>query len=654
MSKTVMLCDCAGSQVIDADGIAAATGLACSKVFSGLCTTQLDKLAAAMEEGEVVVACAQEIPVFEELADELEVEAPECIDIRDRAGWSAGKSTAMPKMAALLAEGLMPEPGAKVFDVISEGICMILGHSDVVLPLAEQLQGALSVTCLLSDAPEQISSAVRKTDVMSGVLKQVSGSLGGFKINVDALRQTSPMGRGALGFDKPRDGGQSVCDIIIDLRGETPLFPAHEKRDGYLRADPGDPLAVSKVAFEAMQLVGTFEKPFYLKFEESLCAHSRAGQSACSKCLDLCPTSAIISAGDHVEIDPAICAGCGACSAACPSGAISYAYPAPEHLFSRISTLSRVYRKAGGVAPRLLVHDEVFGSELLSLSARFSGGLPSDVIPIAVSALEGFGHAEIMTAFGVGFASVDILASAKTNRENITAQVALAAAMLPDGTSLRLLDINDPEELGKAFSDATPEPLVDTPILPIGGRREVTRLAAKAIFVDGSTVPLPEAAPYGAVVVDDAACTLCLSCAGLCPSGALGDNPDRPELRFQEDACLQCGLCVSVCPENAISLQPQLDLSDRALSQRVVKEEEPYACIECGNLFGVKSTIERIVEKLENNHSMFTNSDNTKLIRMCDTCRINAQYHSDAAPFQGGKRPIPRTTDDYLRERDDS
>jgi DNA-directed RNA polymerase subunit RPC12/RpoP len=79
--------------------------------------------------------------------------------------------------------------------------------------------------------------------------------------------------------------------------------------------------------------------------------------------------------------------------------------------------------------------------------------------------------------------------------------------------------------------------------------------------------------------------------------------------------------------------------------------EEPYHCIECGKPFGVKSTIERIVAKLEGQHAMFTSSDNARLIRMCDDCRVRAQYHDDAAPFRFGERPRVRTTDDYLDER---
>jgi len=230
-------------------------------------------------------------------------------------------------------------------------------------------------------------------------------------------------------------------------------------------------------------------------------------------------------------------------------------------------------------------------------------------------------------------------------------QAELANAIAP-GT-VALLDFEDPDALSDhLFGDAR-KSAIASPILPLGTRRQVARLSAKALNPGVETLPLPANAPYGAVIVDTDACTLCLACVSLCPSGALGDNSDLPQLRFQEDACLQCGLCTNVCPEKAITLQPQLDLTDAALSQSILNEEEPFACIECGILFGVKSTVEKITEKLAGNHAMFANPDTIKMIQMCDNCRINAQYHSENNPFAGGDRPRPRTTDDYLSKRKD-
>jgi ferredoxin len=247
---------------------------------------------------------------------------------------------------------------------------------------------------------------------------------------------------------------------------------------------------------------------------------------------------------------------------------------------------------------------------------------------------------------------VDILVSPRAEIDVIEGQATLAKS-LAGADAVRLLQPADPD----AFLDFLYQPplasVTCAPILPMGTRRQVTRLAAKALQPDTDILELPENAPYGAVLVDTNACSLCLSCVSLCPSGALGDNSDLPQLRFQEDACLQCGLCANICPENAITLKPQMDLTDAAFTQRVMHEEEPFPCIECGTLFGVKSTVEKITEKLAGKHAMFASSSAAKMIQMCDNCRIQAQYHSTNNPFEGGSRPRVRTSDDYLSKRKD-
>ncbi|MBQ0717429.1 MAG: 4Fe-4S binding protein [Sulfitobacter litoralis] len=649
MEKTFLLCDCLGSQDIDAPALSKATGLPCSKVYTCLCTDQIGIAAEAMAAGDTVIACQQERPRFEELAAEIEADVPEFVDIRDRAGWHDDKGDATPKMAALLAEQQLAAPAPRVLDVVSEGTCLIMAPPALALEVAETVADTLAVTVLWQG--DYDTAVDPRFDVVKGDLRKASGALGNFNLTFDQLQMLIPGGRGAPSFTAPRDGAKSQCDIILDLTGNTSLFPAPHKRDGYLRADPGSKPAVAEAVREAMQMVGTFEKPLYVRLTKSLCAHSRAEQPACSNCLDLCPTGAITSAGEHVAIDPMICAGCGSCSAVCPSGAITYDAPPVDTLFRRVSTLASTYRKAGGNAPRLLVHDEDHGAEMIRLYARFGAGLPVDVIPLAVDALAGFGHAEMLAALGCGFAHVDVLLSPRTERDVIEVQAELARAISGTDT-IRLIDVADPDALETALVTETAQPAHDT-LLPLGTRRQVARLAGKTLQPEAKVIDLPDAAPYGAVLVDTDACTLCLSCVSLCPSGALGDNPDLPQLRFQEDACLQCGLCANICPEDAITLKPQLNLTAQAFTQVVLHEEEPFACIECGSLFGVKSTMEKITEKLAGKHAMFASSEAAKMIQMCDNCRINAQYHAQNNPLAGKDRPRVRTSEDYFSKRKD-
>src|SRR5690606_3411858 len=132
------------------------------------------------------------------------------------------------------------------------------------------------VTVLIK-RPVDISPA-RVTDfpVVKGSIRSAKGYLGAFELAVDDYAAPRPSSRHELTFGAARNGAVSRCDILIDLSGGAPLFPAFDLRDGYLRADPADPAAVLRAVLEARDLTGTFDKPRYITFNESICAHSRS------------------------------------------------------------------------------------------------------------------------------------------------------------------------------------------------------------------------------------------------------------------------------------------------------------------------------------------------------------------------------------------
>src|SRR5262249_42799406 len=220
------------------------------------------------------------------------------------------------------------------------------------------LKEHLDITALIPRPDDLTPPRSSEFPIVKGTIRAAKGHLGAFEIVVDDFASPQPSSRGALTFGPARDGAVSRCDILLDLSGGPPLFPAADLRDGYLRADPRDPAAVLRAVLRARNLVGTFDKPRYVTFTADLCVHSRSQIVGCHRCLDLCPTSAIAPAGDHVAIDERICAGCGQCATACPTGAAGYALPPSDALMRKLRTLLTVYRDAGGVLPILLIHDE--------------------------------------------------------------------------------------------------------------------------------------------------------------------------------------------------------------------------------------------------------------------------------------------------------
>ena len=228
------------------------------------------------------------------------------------------------------------------------------------------------------------------------------------------------------------------------------------------------------------------------------------------------------------------------------------------------------------------------------------------------------------------------------------------------GERLATIETDDPFALGEALRAIEPRRAASRgprAFEPVG--RQARRAAARAARTPSrrarrpsTSSRCPPGAPFGAVEIDVEGCTLCLSCVSACPTGALSDDPERPLLRFTEDACVQCGLCKATCPEKVITLMPRLDFRAATVAARVLKEEEPFPCIRCGKPFGVKSTIERVVAKLEGKHWMYQNAPSRlDLIKMCEDCRVAVVTEREFDPHGAPARPKPRTTDDYLRER---
>jgi len=663
--KRILVCDCERTMALDGKSLAKACGGdGALAVNTQLCRAQIDVFEHAVAEpGPLIVACTQEAPLFAETAAEADSETPiRFANIRENAGWSADAAATTPKIAALLREAALDVPSTPSVTMTSEGVCLVYGHDEIAVEAARRLAPRLDVTLLLAKPDRVAPPPVMDIPIFKGTIAAAAGHLGAFEIVVDDYAPLIVSSRAELAFQDPRDGASSKCDLILDLSGGTPLFPAPEKRDGYLRPDPGDPAAVARALFDIVDLVGEFEKPRYVDFDAALCAHSRSGKTGCTRCLDVCPASAIAPAGDHVAIDPFICGGCGGCHSVCPTGAASYAMPPGTVLVERLRTLLTTYFAAGGRAPSLLIHDERQGADVIAAVARYGEGLPADTIPVAVNEVTQIGFEFLAAAFAYGAARIFVLVPPARRDElaGLAQQIGLGEAAMDGlgygGGRIEIVDDLDPDRvaarLRAAFAGAEQAP---GGFLAMGDKRSVIGLALGHLHKNApapvDVLPLPAGAPFGRVAVDAEGCTLCLACVGACPTGALIDNPDRPQLSFQEAACIQCGLCRNTCPESVITLEPRFNFTEEARRAILVKEEEPFECVRCGKPFGTRSSIERIVAQLAGQHVMFQDEKASERLKMCDDCRVVVQF-DETAPMAGGDRPIPRTTDDYLRERE--
>ncbi|TAK41005.1 MAG: 4Fe-4S dicluster domain-containing protein [Betaproteobacteria bacterium] len=668
--KTLKLCNCNGTIPLDATRLSSAlrSGEPLT-IHTELCRKQAGGYQAALADPDVIVACTQEAPLFGELAEAADSKARLAFaNIRELAGWSAEGAAATPKIAALLAAAALPEPEpVAAVEYQSGGQLLVIGPSEVAIDWAERLAGALEVNVLLTTANRGELPAARSYPVWSGRVLGVSGWLGAFEVE---WRQDNPIDLelctrcnacirvcpeqaidftyqidldkckahracvtacgaiGAIDFARAAQPRREPFDLVLDLQ-RAPAIRRHGLPQGYL-APGADPLEQALAAQKLAALVGEFEKPRFVQYQERICAHARSGVTGCSRCLDVCSTSAIAADGDHVRVEPHLCTGCGGCSTVCPSGALSYAYPGVPEIGARLKTLLHTYRDAGGKDACVLFHDAESGRGAVLALGRRGKGLPARVIPIECHHVASVGLDLLLGAMSYGAAQVAIAAESGVAEEYLQAlreQIRLANTVLDAlgyaGERCRLLDAEDLERSLWSWPAATQPAAAAVFNLSPQKRSsldfELDHLLKQAP-APRDLIELPGGAPFGTLAVDKAKCTLCKACIGACPESALLDSPEVPRLRIVERNCVQCGLCAKTCPEDAIRLVPRLLLTAQARDAVTLNEAEPFHCVRCGKPFGTKPMVEAMLAKI-GGHPMFVGTG-LKRLQMCGDCRV--------------------------------
>jgi ferredoxin len=476
------------------------------------------------------------------------------------------------------------------------------------------------------DAEPPPTANAATTRSIRAALAGVSGYLGQFVVKGRVGGEVVDVAPSLLTAHKPFD---MVLDLGVPAQLTCEVLPP-----GYYA--PGDDAqALERALEEIPELVGEFEKPRYFNYNPDICAHGASGIRACTRCIDACPTLAIASIGERVEVNPYLCQGGGSCATACPSGAITYAFPLAGDLLASLRTVLARYLEHGGRNPQVLFYDGEAGRAWLGAEAT---ALPENVIPCEVEEIGAVGMDAWLSVLAFGAVGVTLLCMPDTPpsvRRELEEQRGFAAAILAgmgyEAERIRLQEGTDGAAVAQALATAgTPAAFEPATFQPQNEKRTNIRLAVEHLYEQADsppeTAPLSAGAPFGELLINKKTCTLCMACVSVCPAAALSDGGSEPRLNFVEWNCVQCGLCESACPEDAIQRNPRFVYDPRLRrASRVLNEDQPFHCVGCGKPFATTRVIESMREKLSG-HWMFQKPEAVKRLEMCEDCRVKDMF----------------------------
>ncbi len=331
----------------------------------------------------------------------------------------------------------------------------------------------------------------------------------------------------------------------------------------------------------------TYKK--FISYDPLICQYHERREETCAKCVEVCPTTAIIKIDKdkHLQFSQIDCHGCGGCISVCPSGALDYTPSPKEALYE----MSKFYKNQ---IP--LIIPQKMNIETLDCKIK------QNVLPFAIEGEKFLHEATLLTLIQESGSQVIFYSDflSKGTKDSIDI---LNSIFQKKYKKYAVLIAMNKEELKTAIQKV--DFIKDSfyTLNQEGSRkREIFALRLRHLVgeEDLGLVKTGEHVHYGKIKINQDKCTLCLSCVGACNMDALSAHAEDNTLRFNASLCTSCGYCLLTCPEeDCISLQEDIiELKPSWFKDEVLAKDELFACLECGKEFATKKAIEKIAKMM--------------------------------------------------------
>ena len=489
-----------------------------------------------------------------------------------------------------------------------------------------------------------ISSDIEGLEDGSPLLEQrtsliaVEGRLGNLKITLEP--------------DQILNGGSQKrfdlkADQLIVLTKTHP--PGIKRRTGVHLLSGTESEILEETVRQVRDLVGHFHKPVHLTYDQDICAGGDKGMETCGRCISYCPYDAISRQTENrlrIQVDHLTCEGCGACVSACPTSALQFTEPSPQEIYARMAALLESSKeKQGNVEPPVIVfHCEEMGRKVLETAGLVPLPYSPGVLPVEVPCLRYVSESNMLAAMSLGAAGVGLLGCEDCpngERELLYQKYDFTQLILQnfdlDQDRVRIItaeagqEADAVEAINQFVSQLSESPMVPNWTTPSQTLNRPILSDVLGGFIDQTgnepgRISLSSELPFAFANINESGCTLCRSCANVCPTNAFRFEEESNSLHFKHINCVGCGLCEEVCPENVITIKRELVLEKQSLDYTLVAEDEMINCSKCEKPYINRRALEAVESKLFEIESLKnTFSGNRKnILRMCPDCRTVA------------------------------
>ncbi len=339
--------------------------------------------------------------------------------------------------------------------------------------------------------------------------------------------------------------------------------------------------------------------------------------------------------------------------------------PADRHECARCS---RPIARPAADSAVLLIHDGEHGAELIDAAARFSRGLPANVIPLGVNEVNrgraGDDRRGVRLRRRARALAAARQAAARSRRACARRwrwpSRMLAALGYGDGAAATI-ETDDPDAMLEALTRCRRQRRRQAPatFAATGGKREILTLALRELHRVAPTpvdaVALPERRRSAASRSTPPAARCACPASRPARPRALTAGEDRPLLRFDESLCVQCGLCKATCPEKVITLEPRIAF--KAFARR------PRRCSRRRSRSAASPAARRSASRARSSRSSPSSQASTGCTpattprgstssRCARTAASPTVTNDGLDPYAAAPRPKLRTSEDYFAERE--